>query len=137
MAAWNIVLRDFKEPNDPDEQHKDVEAVFRVAETKCGSNGRKGRKPLHMSGSPSDRAQLNGRQGKDRNGDDEQPCKPAEKDLGCHGGRFNQLLRDCAWLFCARDLDCEGYIIRRTLLMGSERQGPYGDDLDTNLGRLP
>ena len=46
MAARNIVLGDFQEAHDPDQQHKDVEAVFRVAEAKRGSNGHKGRKPL-------------------------------------------------------------------------------------------
>ncbi|WP_201864830.1 hypothetical protein [Microvirga soli] len=46
MAAWNIVLGDFQEAYDPNQQRKYVEAVFRIAEAKRGSNGRKGRKPL-------------------------------------------------------------------------------------------
>ena len=50
MAAWNIVLGDFQEAHDPEQQHKDGEAVFRVAEAECGSNGRKGRKPLRLTG---------------------------------------------------------------------------------------
>jgi hypothetical protein len=46
MAARDNVLGKLKDPNDPDQQHKDVEAVFRIAEAKRGSNGSKGRKPL-------------------------------------------------------------------------------------------
>jgi hypothetical protein len=30
MAAWNMVLGDFKETHESDQQHQDAEAVFRL-----------------------------------------------------------------------------------------------------------
>ena len=92
MAAWNIVLGDFQEAHDPEQQHKDGEAVFWVAEAKRGSNGRKGRKPLQADRCRSDGPKLDRRKGKDRNGQDQQPSDPAEEALGCHVGG----LADCA-----------------------------------------
>jgi hypothetical protein len=36
MVAWNIVLGHLKKANDPEQQHEDGEAVFRVAEAERG-----------------------------------------------------------------------------------------------------
>src|SRR5688572_28110902 len=103
MAAWNIVLGDFQEAHDPDQQHKDVEAVFRVAEAERGANGRKGCKPLQADRRRSDGAKLDRREGEDRNGEYEQPSDPAEKDLGCHVERLTRLCRARAWPFWVSD----------------------------------
>lgn len=86
MAAGNIVLGSFKKSNDPEQQDKDREAVSRIAEAKRGSNGRKGRKPLQADRSRCDGPKLNRCKGEDRNGQNEQPCDPAEENLGSHGG---------------------------------------------------
>ena len=109
MAAWSIVLGDFQEAHDPEQQHKDGEAVFRVAEAERGSNGGKGCKPLQTDRCRSDGPKLDRRKGKDRNGQDQQLCDPAEEDLGCHGGRFSPLRHGCAWLFRAYDVPYEGH----------------------------
>ena len=79
MAAWNIVLSDFQEACDPDHQHKNVEAVFRIAEAKRGSNGRKGRKPLEADRSRCDGPKLNRRKGEDRNGTRRAAMRPSER----------------------------------------------------------
>ena len=94
MATWNDVLGDLKEPNDPDYEHNDVEAVFRIAEAERGSYGGKGHKPLQAGRSSSNGPERYRRKCEDRNGEDEQPCDPAEEDFGCHGGWFNRLSRD-------------------------------------------
>ncbi len=89
MAAWNIVLGDFNQPNDPYQQHKDAKAVLRVAEIERGSDHGKGRKPFQIGRSRRNRPELDRREGENRNGTDEQPCDPAEENLGFHSERFS------------------------------------------------
>lgn len=101
MTARDNVLSNLKEPNDPDQEHKDVEAAFRVAEAESGSNGCKSCKPLQADRSLGDGPPLNRPEGEDRNGEDKQPCDPAEENLECHVGGFSRLQSGCAWLFCA------------------------------------
>jgi hypothetical protein len=104
MAARNNVLGDLKEPYDPDQQHNDIEAVFRIAEAERGSYGGKGHKPLQTDRRSSDGPQRYRRKCQDRNGEDKQPCDPAEEDLRCQGERFSRLRRACAWLYRANDV---------------------------------
>jgi hypothetical protein len=104
MAAWNIVLGNFKKPNDPEQQHEDGEAVFRVAKAERGPDRHKGRKPLQIGRSRRNRPKLDRCKGENRNGTDEQPCDPAEEYLGCHGKRFSRLCCALACLFCASDV---------------------------------
>ncbi len=101
MAAWNMVLGDFKKPDNPYQRHKDVEAVFRVAEAERDSNSGKCSKPLQTDRSRSNRPQPNRRKGEDRNSADEQPCEPAEESRRCHNERFSRLRPDLACLFWA------------------------------------
>ncbi len=68
MAAGNMVLRNLKKANDPDQQHKDVEAVLRVAEAERGSNGSKGRKPLQAHWCACDGPKFGRRQSEGRYG---------------------------------------------------------------------
>jgi hypothetical protein len=103
MAAWNIVLGGLKESNDPKQQYKHIEAVSGVAEAERGSDRCEGGKPLQADRSRCNGPELDRRKSENRNGTDEQPCEPAEEDLGCHGWRFSRLCCACAWLFCASD----------------------------------
>ena len=91
MAAWDKVLGEFEQPNDPDQQQKDDAVVLVIAQAEGGSDRRKGRDPLQAGGHTSDGPKLNRRQCEDCNGDDEQPCNPTEEDLGCHVGWFSRL----------------------------------------------
>ncbi len=54
MAAWNIVLGNFKKPDNPEQQHEDGEAVFRVAKAERGTNRRESCDALQANGSPGD-----------------------------------------------------------------------------------
>jgi len=109
MAARNNVLGDLKKPNDPDQQHNDIEAVFRIAEAERGAYGGKGHKPLQAGRSSSNGPERYRRKCEDRSGEDEQPCDPAEEDLGCHGVWFNLLSQDRECLLRVSDLANEGY----------------------------
>lgn len=107
MAAWNIVLGGLQEAHDPDQKHKDMEAVSGVAEVESSPNGGKGRKPLHADRSRRSGPELDRRKGEDRNGANEQPRGPAEEDLGSHGEWFSRLYHAYAWLFRATDVSYE------------------------------
>jgi hypothetical protein len=67
MAAGNVVLRNLKKANDPEQQHKNGKAVSRVAKPERGANGLKGRKPLQADRSRGDGLKLNGCKGEERN----------------------------------------------------------------------
>lgn len=91
MAAWDKVLGEFKQPNDPDQQQKDKAVVLGIAQAEGGSDRRKSREPLQAGGSPSDGPKLNRREREDSNGNDEQPRNPTEESLGWHVGCFSRL----------------------------------------------
>ena len=87
-----MILRDFQEADNSDQQNEDREPVSRVAETERGSYGGKGGEPLQADRRPGDGPQFDRRQGEDGDGADQQPCNPTKEDLGCHVSG----LADCA-----------------------------------------
>ncbi len=58
MAAWDKVLGEFEQPNDPDQQQKDHAAVLWVGKAECGSDHGEGREPLQVGGSRSEGPKL-------------------------------------------------------------------------------
>ena len=101
MAARNMILRDFQEADNSDQQNEDREPVSRVAETERGSDSGKGGEPLQADRRPGDGPQFDRRQGEDRDGADAAAMQPNERRPWMSCERFSRLRRTGAWLFRA------------------------------------
>jgi len=79
-----------------------MNAVLWVSQAERCSDRPEGGKSLYADRRSSYGPELDRRNGKDRNGYDENPCDPAEEALGCHARLLSRLYWDETLLIFAR-----------------------------------